>query len=464
MKRKPVIGIEIHAQMNTKTKLFSKSSNSEEEPNKNVELFDVAFPGVFPMLNKEVINKAVKIGLALNCKVQSSLFDRKHYNYPDLPMGFQITQFYEPIAVNGFLEMSSGKKIRIYRMHLETDAGKLVHEGKRTLIDYNRCGVPLMEIVTAPDMSSADDVVEFLDLLIRTLRYTEVCNCNMERGNLRVDINISLPGSERVEIKNVNSINFVKKAIEYEIERQNRLLDEGKRVEEQETRGFNSENMTTYFLRLKETQLDYRYIRDPNIPEVKITGDYIEEIRSIMPELPFNRKKRYEKLLSNQEIVEVLLYDKALGDYFDKCCGLYKGKNNHLIANLIACDLIALINKNETEITNIKVKPEHIVQIVNLIDANTISSKIAKELLLEAFENGKEPQKVVQERGLSKITDEQEIRKFIHAVFEKNESEFKKLKNGDLKVKQFIIGEVMKVSRGKADPIVSAKVIEEFVE
>ena len=460
------IGLEIHAQMNTNSKLFSGSRNGESEnPNENVELFDLAFPGVFPRINEEAINKAIKIGLGLNCTIEKkSRFDRKHYNYPDLPMGFQITQFYKPICINGYLELDSGKKIRINRIHLETDAGKLVHEGQNSLIDYNRCGVPLMEIVTDPDLNSPEEVQEFLELLIRTLKYTDVCNCNMEKGNLRVDINISIPSGQRIEVKNVNSLNFIKKAIEHEYERQTDLITKGIGVNKQETRGFNSENFSTYFMREKESELDYRYIRDFNIQPIIIEEKTIENIKSTMEEMPFDRKKRYQTILSNKEIIDVLLSDKKIGDFFDQTNSIYRGKNNYLIGNIIVSEIMKLINQeNGLPIDNIKITPAYVSEMVNLLDDNVISSKILKTIIADSFKTGNSPKVIVKEKGLSKITDADFLREILGNTIKNFSEQFTKIKI-DPKLKQFFIGEVMKETKGKADPIITSRILQEFID
>lgn len=466
-----VIGIEIHAQVNSNAKLFSQStSSSQGDVNENVSFFDIASPGQMPVLNEFVLRQAVKTGLALNAEVnQKSIFDRKHYFYPDLPSGYQITQFYEPVIKNGYLmienENGEEKKIRINRAHLEQDAGKLIHDliPARTVVDLNRAGVPLLEIVSEPDIKSAFEACEYIKNLRLTLRAIEACNGDMEKGELRCDINISVMpiGSKefgtRCEVKNVNSIKFVGKAIEYEAERQVKVIEEGGKVV-CETRLFDANTGTTKSMRTKESSLDYRYIPEPDLKPVLIEPSFIEEIKRAMPELPLAKLKRYQEefKLSKDEAV-LLTSEKEISAYFEELITF--ASDIKLCANWLTGELFARLNKIGVSIKECPINPKSFAELLKLIGENTISGKIAKDVLTEMFEAGKSAPEIVKEKNLVQITDKAEIEKLVEGVLASNGEKVAEYKAGKVKLLGFFAGEVMKLSKGKANPVILNEIL-----
>jgi aspartyl-tRNA(Asn)/glutamyl-tRNA(Gln) amidotransferase subunit B len=469
----PVIGLEVHVQMSTRTKCFcSCKVEFGAEPNTNVCPVCLALPGSLPVLNKKALEYAVKASLALNCKVHElSVFARKNYFYPDLPKGYQISQYDKPLATDGYIDIKvNGKveRIRIHRLHMEEDAGKTIHSGKYSYVDLNRAGTPLMEIVSEPDIRSAVGARLYLEKLRNIMRYIGVSDADMEKGQLRCDVNISLrpKGEEKfgtkVEIKNINSFRFVQKAIEYEIERQTKLLKKGEKIV-QETRLFDEKTGKTFTMRTKEEAHDYRYFPDPDLIPVRITTAYIEEIKSSLPELPDQKEKRYVKQLNLTEYdAEVLVADKDRALFFEKAIDTYP-KNPKAVANWIINELLGKLNEEGIEITDSPVKPEHIAQIVELIDSGAISSKIAKEVFEEVFETGKEPKQIVEEKGLKQVSDEGEIRKIVEEVLAKHPAEVEKYRSGNTKLMGFFVGQVMKATKGKANPKIVNKILSQLL-
>ncbi|WP_457625831.1 Asp-tRNA(Asn)/Glu-tRNA(Gln) amidotransferase subunit GatB [Persephonella sp.] len=469
----PVIGLEVHVQMSTRTKCFcSCKVEFGAEPNTNVCPVCLALPGSLPVLNKKALEYAVKASLALNCKVHElSVFARKNYFYPDLPKGYQISQYDKPLATDGYIDIKvNGKveRIRIHRLHMEEDAGKTIHSGKYSYVDLNRAGTPLMEIVSEPDIRSAVGARLYLEKLRNIMRYIGVSDADMEKGQLRCDVNISLrpKGDEKfgtkVEIKNINSFRFVQKAIEYEIERQTKLLKKGKKIV-QETRLFDEKTGKTFTMRTKEEAHDYRYFPDPDLIPVRITTAYIEEIKSSLPELPDQKEKRYVKQLNLTEYdAEVLVADKDRALFFEKAIDTYP-KNPKAVANWIINELLGKLNEEGIEITDSPVKPEHIAQIVELIDSGAISSKIAKEVFEEVFGTGKEPKQIVEEKGLKQVSDEGEIRKIVEEVLAKHPAEVEKYRSGNTKLMGFFVGQVMKATKGKANPKIVNKILSQLL-
>ncbi|SNZ10512.1 aspartyl/glutamyl-tRNA(Asn/Gln) amidotransferase subunit B [Persephonella hydrogeniphila] len=469
----PVIGLEVHVQMSTQTKCFcSCKVEFGAEPNTNVCPVCLALPGSLPVLNRKALEYAIKASLALNCKVHElSVFARKNYFYPDLPKGYQISQYDKPLATDGYIDIKvDGKveRIRIHRLHMEEDAGKTIHSGKYSYVDLNRAGTPLMEIVSEPDIRSAVGARLYLEKLRNIMRYIGVSDADMEKGQLRCDVNISLrpKGEEKfgtkVEIKNINSFRFVQKAIEYEIERQAKLLKKGEKIV-QETRLFDEKTGKTFTMRTKEEAHDYRYFPDPDLIPVRITSAYIEEIKNSLPELPDQKEKRYvEQLKLTEYDAEVLVADKDRAVFFEKAIEIYN-KNPKSIANWIINELLGKLNEEGINITDSPVKPEHIAQIVELIDSGAISSKIAKEVFEEVFKTGKEPKQIVEEKGLKQVSDEGEIRKIVEEILVQHPAEVEKYKAGNTKLMGFFVGQVMKATKGKANPKVVNKILSQLL-
>ena len=469
----PVIGLEVHVQMATETKCFcSCKVEFGAEPNTNVCPVCLALPGSLPVLNKRALEYAIKASLALNCKVHElSVFARKNYFYPDLPKGYQISQYDKPLATDGYIDIKvDGKheRIRIHRLHMEEDAGKTIHEGNHSYVDLNRAGTPLMEIVSEPDIRSAVGARLYLEKLRNIMRYIGVSDADMEKGQLRCDVNISLrpKGEEKfgtkVEIKNLNSFRFVQKAIEYEIERQAKVLSKGGTIE-QETRLFDPSSGKTFVMRTKEEAHDYRYFPDPDLIPVRITAAYIEEIKNSLPELPDQKEQRFISEFGLTEYdADVLVADKDRALFFEKAVEVYS-KNPKAIANWIINELLGKLNEAGIDITESPVKPEHIAELVELIDSGTISTKIAKEVFEEVFKTSKSPKQIVEEKGLKQVSDEGEIRKIVEEVLANHPAEVEKFKAGNQKLMGFFVGQVMKATKGKANPKLVNKILQELL-
>ncbi len=473
MKYEPVIGLEIHVQMDTKTKMFCGCKvEFGAEPNTNVCPVCLGMPGSLPVINKKAIEYAIRASLALNCTVhKESVFARKNYFYPDLPKGYQISQYEKPLATNGWIEIElpdgRKKKIRIRRLHVEEDAGKNIHEGNRSYVDLNRAGTPLMEIVTEPDINSPEEARIFLETLRNIMRYTGVSKADMEKGQLRCDINVSVrpKGSDklgtRVEIKNVNSFRFVQKALEYEIERQIKVLEEGGTIV-QETRTFDPQTGKTYPMRTKEEAEDYRYFPDPDLLPLVLDEKWIEEIKNSMPELPH---QRFERLLSQYGLGEyeakILVNHKEVGDFFEEAVKVFNEPK--MIANWLLNDLLGLLHDKQISIEESPVKPEHLAKLVKLIKEGTISSRIGKEVIKEMVETGKDPEKIVEEKGLKQISDEGAIRQIVEEVLKNFPKEVERYRNGEEKLLGFFVGQVMRATKGKANPKIVNKVIREVL-
>jgi aspartyl/glutamyl-tRNA(Asn/Gln) amidotransferase subunit B (EC 6.3.5.-) len=469
-----VIGLETHVQMNTQTKMFCGCKvEFGAEPNTNVCPVCLAHPGTLPVINKRAIEFAIKAALALNCKVHNlSIMARKNYFYPDLPKGYQISQYDKPLATDGYIEIKTEngfKKIRIHRLHIEEDAGKTIHEGSFSYVDLNRACTPLMEIVTEPDISSAEEARKYLEKLRNIMRYLGVSDADMEKGQLRCDVNISLKpkGSEKlgtkVELKNINSFRFIVKAIEYEIERQSKLLKKGEKIV-QETRLFDPNTGKTYTMRTKEEAHDYRYFPDPDLLPVVIKDEEIQQIKNSLPELPDQKYHRYiEKLGLPEYDAEVLTSDKALANYFEKVIEIFP-QNPKLVANWILNELLGKLNEKGLEIENSPISPNSLAELLSLIADGTISGKIAKDVFEIAFETQKSPKQIVEEKGLKQISNEDEIRKIVKDILAKFPAEVEKYKSGNEKILGFLIGQIMKETKGKANPQLVNKIIKEELQ
>ncbi|MEZ0337414.1 MAG: Asp-tRNA(Asn)/Glu-tRNA(Gln) amidotransferase subunit GatB [Aquificaceae bacterium] len=469
MEFEPVIGLEIHVQIETRTKLFcSCPVEFGAEPNSNVCPVCLGLPGSLPVINRRAVELAIRAGLALNCRInERSVFARKNYFYPDLPKGYQISQYEEPLAVEGWLEVG-GKRVRIRRLHLEEDAGKNIHEGSKTYVDLNRAGTPLMEIVTEPDIDSPELAREFLEKLRNIMRYAGVSKADMEKGQLRCDINISIrpKGSKelgtRVEVKNVNSFRFVQKAIEAEFERQVKLVKGGEKVL-QETRTFDPSTGLTHPMRTKEEAEDYRYFPDPDLLPLLVPRGWIEEIKARMPEMPEQRLERLMKDYGlDEKTAQILVDNKDFGDFFEEALKYYR-EDPKLTANWLLNDLLGSLRDTGIDFEDSLVKPEHLASLIKLIKEGTLSSKLAKEVIKEMVRTGKEPEKIVEERGLKQVSDESAIRSLVEEVLKENPKEVERYRSGEEKVFGFLVGQVMKKAKGKANPQLVNKILKEML-
>ena len=456
-----VIGIEIHAQVNSKSKLFSSSpTDFGSKPNSQVSLIDAAMPGMLPVINKFCIEQAVKSGIGLNAKInKKSIFDRKNYFYQDLPQGYQISQYKDPIVGEGFVEIETEngqKKIGVERLHLEQDAGKSLHDQDPnfTFVDLNRSGIALMEIVSKPDMSSPEEAVEYVRKVRSILRYLGTCDGNMEQGSLRADVNVSVnkPGNElgtRCEIKNLNSFKFIHAAIVYEAKRQIKLIEQGESVN-QETRLFNTQSGETRSMRSKEDAHDYRYFPDPDLLPLTLDDDWIKGLQDTIPELPDQIKERFinEYSLSSYD-ANIIVSDKATSEYFED---VVKNRNPKLVTTWVTGELFSILNKKNLIIEDSPITSKQLGELVDNIENGKISNRQAKEVLEEMCESGKGALEIIDEKGLSQISDKNEIESLVDNVLNSNPENVKKYKNGKDKLYGFFLGEAMKLSKGKANP------------
>lgn len=458
-----VIGVEVHAQLRTKSKLFcgcgtmfGLTANSQTCP------LCLGLPGTLPVLNQAAVEMAVRAGLALNCTIAANnLFARKNYFYPDLPKGYQISQYEAPICEHGWIEIAANegkRRVRIRRAHLEEDAGKSVHvagmNGSR--VDLNRAGTPLLEIVTEPDLRSADEVVAYLKSLRDVLMYLEVCDGNMDEGSFRCEPNLSLRPlgqkefGTKVELKNINSFKFVKDAIEYEIKRQTKVLSEGGKIN-QETRLWNLNRGETVVMRSKEEAHDYRYFPDPDLVPLKLEKEWIEGCRKHVTELPAARLQRFvsEFALSEYD-AGVLTASKAVADYFESCVRLFNQPKT--VSNWVMGELTREWNNSGTDASASPVSPERLVSLLQMVEKGTVSLKVAREIFPEVYSSGKAPEQIVQEKGLIQVSDEGALDKIIDEVLAKNPTQVAQFKEGKQQVFGFLVGQVMKSSSGKANP------------
>ncbi|MFA6753232.1 MAG: Asp-tRNA(Asn)/Glu-tRNA(Gln) amidotransferase subunit GatB [Bacilli bacterium] len=464
MALKVVIGLEMHCELNTKTKVFSKSLNNYNDiPNSSVTAIDLAFPGTLPIVNKEAVKKAIKMALCLNCKIPEELiFDRKNYYYPDVPKNYQITQNTKPIGLNGKINVEVNNElvpITIHDIHLEEDTASLDHYFDYSLIDYNRSGVPLLEIVTDPCIYSPEAAVAFLEHLRNIYKYTDCSEADTKKGQIRCDVNVSLKEENatelgtKVEVKNVNSFSNVYAAILYEIKRQTELIEAGKNNEIiQETRRWDEESGATIRMREKVESIDYKYYVDPNIPKIKIEKEWIEEIKSEIPLLPLERKTKYieDYNLSSYD-AGVLVKTKEVSDYFEECLEL--GMNPKEASNWITSQIMGYINKYDIEITDIFLTPKRLLKIINFLNNNTISSKQAKELFFLVLEEKEEPEVLIKKYGIEQIVDNEELLAIIQNIVDNNQSQIEEYKAGKTKVFDYFIGMIMKETKGKANPV-----------
>ncbi len=457
-----IIGLEVHAQVLSESKLFSTSSTKfGSEPNTQVSLVDAAFPGMLPVINEHCIKQAIKTGIGLKAKINKrSIFDRKNYFYADLPQGYQISQYKNPIIGEGSvtLDMPNGEKnIAIERLHLEQDAGKSIHDidPQNTLVDLNRSGVALMEIVSKPDLRSLDEVNAYIKKLRSIMRYLGTCDGNMQEGSLRADVNVSVrkKGDKelgtRCEIKNVNSIKFMQMAIDFEANRQVEIIEEGGSID-QETRLFDTKKNETRSMRSKENAHDYRYFPDPDLLPLELNDNYIDEIRKNIPELPDEKKKRFiEKFKLSSYEANILVSDIDISKYFEE---VSKNSDVKLATNWITGELFALLNEKNIEITESPISSKNLSKLINLIKDGTISGKIAKSVFEIMGDGDKDPITIVEEKGLRQQSDPKELENIINKVITENPKNVDAYKSGKDKLFGFFVGQVMKNSNGKANP------------
>ena len=462
-----VIGLEVHAQVKSNSKLFSSSSTKfGSQPNSQVSLVDAAMPGMLPVINRYCVKQAIKSGIGLNAKINNySVFDRKNYFYADLPQGYQISQFKYPIVGEGKVTIDfkdgSSKNIRITRLHLEQDAGKSLHDQNpsKTYVDLNRSGVALMEIVSEPDIRSPEEAGMYISKIRSILMYLDTCDGNMQEGSLRADVNISVrkPGDDygtRCEIKNLNSIKFIKQAINYEVKRQIDILESGGSID-QNTMLFNTSTGKTRPMRNKEEAHDYRYFPDPDLLPLEISNQEIEKIKSSIPDLPDELKSKYMNKynLSNYD-ASVLTSEKQISDFFDQTINSDSElkKSAKIIVNWITSELFSLLNNDNIEISNSPVSPNNLGQLTKLINTNVISGKIAKEVLIEVYKTKLSPIEIVEKKGLKQMTDSSEIESIIDNVLNENKAMVDQYLSGKDKLLGFFVGQAMKKTQGKANP------------
>ena len=470
----PIIGLEVHAELLTETKIFcSCSTRFGSLPNTQCCPVCLGLPGVLPVLNRNVVEYAIKAGIATNCSISGlTKQDRKNYFYPDLPKGYQISQYDLPICTNGYVEIDNGnykKKIRIHRIHIEEDAGKLLHDenSSYSFIDYNRAGVPLIEIVSEPDISSAKEAKIYLEKLKSILLYIGVSDCKMEEGSLRVDVNISVKKvgnsefGERVEVKNLNSFKSVFKVIESEIIRQMNIITNGGKIT-RETRRWDDITGSAIPMRNKEDAQDYRYFPEPDLPPFHVKNELINKIKSSIPELPWDKKERYIQVYGLTEYeAYIITSSKELAEFFEQSADL--SRNIKSLSNWIIGDLMGLINDRNITVKELKFTPQHFVKLVSMVDEGTINGLTAKNVLEKMFETGEDPLLIVAQEDLGVLSDEESILKIVRKVIANNPSAAKDCKNGKGKAVGFLMGQIMKETKGKADPQIANKLLQEEI-
>lgn len=474
MKYKVVVGLEMHCELKSNSKVFSSAENSYNElANANVRPVDMAFPGTLPVVNKECVRKALLMSMVLNCKQPEYMyFDRKNYYYPDLPKGFQITQMHDPVGVDGNITIECDdyeKNVLIHDIHLEEDAASLDHYYDTSLIDYNRAGVPLLELVTEPCLSSAEEAVAFLETMRRIYQYCGVSEADTKKGQIRCDVNVSIMEPDatelgtKVEIKNINSFGNVYDAIIYEVKRQSELKDAGRYDEVvQETRRFDEETGTTIHMRSKVDAIDYKYFVEPNIPKYKIDKKWLDEIRKGIPMLPRERKNKYinEYGLSEYD-ANIIIKEKEYADYFEKCISL--GMDKKQAANWLIVQIIAYLNKYEITLQDFYLTPEYLNQIISELDKGTISSKQAKEIFFKSLEENKEPKNFISKEN-SQISDINTLNNIIDNIISNNINQVNAYKSGKTNLFDYFVGQVMKETKGKANPTITKEILKDKLD
>ncbi len=468
----PTIGLELHCEMNTSSKVFSAGKNEYNEiPNVNIAPLDMAFPGTLPVLNKEALRKAFRMSLALNCQTPDILlFDRKNYYYPDLPKGYQITQMKKPVGINGYLDIDvEGKEERvlIHDIHLEEDTASQDHYDDYSVLDYNRSGVPLVEIVTEPCLHSSASVISYLETLRNTFKYCDISDADTKLGQIRCDVNISVSTDEKlgtkVEIKNINSFANVAKAIDSEVNRQINLLKQNKKEKIiQETRRYNEESNQTISMRSKVDAIDYKYFVEANIPKMQISKEYLDEIKKEIPVLPYYRYKKYiqDYQLTEKEANQ-LIKDKNISDYYEKCIEI--GINPKLAVNWICVNILTILNKEDISIKEFYLTPNLLKQITDKLEDNTISSKQAKEIFNKSLENKKEPKEFISTEN-TQLSDESKLREIVENIINNNQAQVADYKNGHDNLFKYFVGQVMKETKGKANPVITNQLLKEYLD
>lgn len=464
----PTIGLEIHTVLDTKTKMFCSCPNDlhESHPNVNVCPVCMGHPGNLPTINKKAVEKVILLGMALGGEVaDKSHFDRKSYFYPDLPKGYQISQFDEPLIEGGNLE-----DVRITRVHLEEDAGSLSHtEGDYSLVNYNRAGVPLAELVTEPDIRSAEHAIRFAKELQKILQYIGISEANMEKGQMRVEANVSLDMGTKVELKNINSFRAVKDAVEYEIKRQRKAIEDDEEIV-QETRGWDEDKQKTFSQRTKESAHDYRYFPEPDLPPLKIKEEWtVSDLRNKMPELPKDKKERFmDEFDLSEEDINLLTKDKPTADYFEEAVSELKSFDSSYgvesLFNYLTSELRGLMKEKQALIEDIKITPESLAHMVHMVKSGEISSKMAKDILEEMFKTGKDPEAIKKEGNFDLISDEGELEDIAREVIDENESAVNDYRDGKDEAVKYLVGQVMAKTKGQADPKLAGETLKEILD
>lgn len=465
---KVTIGLEVHCELQSNSKVFSPAVNGySEAPNSLVAYQDLGFPGILPIANKEAVKRALKVSMALNCKTPDEIiFDRKNYYYPDLPKGYQITQMTKPVGIDGYLDIDVDgeiKRVDIHDIHLEEDTASLDHYDSYSLIDYNRSGIPLIETVTEPCMHSKEEALTFLETLRSLIVYCGVSEARSDKGQMRCDVNVSLSKTEelgsKVEIKNINSFYNVGRAIDFEIQRQTEILNAGGIVE-QETRRLDDETGETFHMRSKVDAVDYKYFIEPNIAPTPVTDEFLDEIRKTIPMLQLQRVQKYmEEYELSKYDSEVLVKVKENSDFFQECVDL--GADPKKACNWVTGMLMGYLNETELKIEDVPVKPVMIKELIDLIDNKTISSKQAKEVFSDMIESGKMPNDIIKEKGMMQITDDSAIRDVIMEVLKENDAQAREYNPEKTRMIDFFVGQVMKKTRGKANPAKTMEMLRE---
>ncbi|HZX00813.1 MAG TPA: Asp-tRNA(Asn)/Glu-tRNA(Gln) amidotransferase subunit GatB [Candidatus Paceibacterota bacterium] len=464
---KTTIGLEIHAELKTESKMFCSCKNDPDEktPNLNICPICLAHPGVLPTINKKAVESIVKVGLALGSKIGSpSKFDRKNYFYPDLPKGYQISQYDEPLVVGGSLN-----GVKLTRVHLEEDTARLQHgsDGKSSYVDYNRASLPLMELVTNPDIKSADEAYDFAKELQLILRYLEVSDADMEKGQMRVEPNISVSKTDKlgdkVELKNINSFSAVKNAIAYEVDRQIKVLEAGEKVK-QETRGWDETKMETFSQRTKENAHDYRYIPEPDLPPVEIPAEIMESLKIEIPELPADKRKRFVSEYSlNDDQASTLTADRYLAAYFEEANSEKEKATPQLIFNYLTSDLLSLVNSAGLKITESKISPQHLASLVDLAEAGTLNSRKAKDLLKRMWDTGLSTEEILSQEDITQIGDEGVLKETVVRIIEANPKAVEDYRKGKEVSLQFLVGKAMGELKGRGNPELLKKLFLEYL-